>query len=138
VIEQERERVTLEEINEWIDEMPRLMNEVCERGGRPIVGVVRLCSEKLSANLRRSLWAQAWRLTAPMGPRLGRAFARPLLAWHTNEQVGEQFHDRDLGLWHALTLKIFLSPIFSSIRHDTTYFLLKKGKREDLRSRDET
>jgi hypothetical protein len=37
VIEQEWERVTLEEINEWIDEMPRLMNEVCKRGGRPIV-----------------------------------------------------------------------------------------------------
>jgi hypothetical protein len=30
VIEQEWERVTLEEINEWIDEVPRLMNEVCE------------------------------------------------------------------------------------------------------------
>jgi hypothetical protein len=37
VVEQEWERVTLEEINEWIDEMPRLMNEVCEGGGRPIV-----------------------------------------------------------------------------------------------------
>ena len=37
VIEQEWEQVTLEEINEWIDEMLRLMNEVCERRGRPIV-----------------------------------------------------------------------------------------------------
>jgi hypothetical protein len=37
VIEQEWERVTLEEINEWIDEMLRLMNEVCECGRRPIV-----------------------------------------------------------------------------------------------------
>jgi hypothetical protein len=37
VIEQEWERVILEEINEWIDEMLSLMNEVCERGGRPIV-----------------------------------------------------------------------------------------------------
>ena len=27
-------------------------------------------------------------------PRLGHAIARPLLAWHTDEQVGEQFPDR--------------------------------------------
>jgi hypothetical protein len=30
VIEHEWERVTLEEINEWINEMPRLANEVCK------------------------------------------------------------------------------------------------------------
>jgi hypothetical protein len=33
VIKQEWERVTLEEINEWINEMPRLMNEYANAEG---------------------------------------------------------------------------------------------------------
>jgi transposase len=39
VLEQEWNRITFEEINQWIDELPRLMNEVCRRGGRPIVSL---------------------------------------------------------------------------------------------------